>query len=292
MNNANTVGQASSLPNSVVGQAGSLPHPCTPCIGCVPYLNAKPLIYGLEKEVVFDHPSRLAARLAAGELDVALVPVVECFRRPGYVIADGIAIACEGPVKSVFLAHHQPLEQVRQVVVDASSGTSALLLRVLLEKHLGLKPAYIRQALATQISRATAQMLIGDQALRFLDHTEQLHRRHRGLWKILDLGQAWFDWTGLPFVFAVWAIRADYADPRGLAGKLTAAREAGLANLKTIIAREQVMNETERRQYFAENVRFGLGPQEKEAMRLFQQHLVELGELKERAELRFISAKS
>ncbi|MCX7827456.1 MAG: ABC transporter substrate-binding protein, partial [Verrucomicrobiae bacterium] len=92
----------------------------SPRIGCVPYLNAKPLIYGLEKEVEFEHPSRLAARLAAGELDAALVPVVECFRQPGYVMADGVAIACEGAVKSVFLAHRQPLERVRQVVVDAS----------------------------------------------------------------------------------------------------------------------------------------------------------------------------
>ena len=258
----------------------------SPRIGSVPYLNAKPLIYGLENEVMMDHPARLAARLAARELDAALVPVVECFRSPGYVIADGIAIACEGAVKSVFLAHRHPLEQVRQVVVDASSGTSALLLKVLMEQRFGLKPAYITQALATQHTRATAQMLIGDQALRFLGHTEELHLHQRGYWKLLDLGQAWFDWTRLPFVFAVWAIHADYPDRQSLVAKLTGAYNAGLANIETIVAREQVMNEEGRRRYFAENVRFTLGPREKEGMRLFQQRLVDLGELKERLELR------
>jgi chorismate dehydratase len=252
----------------------------TPRIGSVGYLNAKPLIYGLESEVTLEHPSQLAQRLAAGEFDTGLVPVVEVFRRPGYVIVDDVAIACHGPVYSVILAHRVPLRDIHEVVVDAASGTSVLLLRVLLEKRFGLKPGYVVEPLADKRSDASAQMLIGDQAIRF--------HRNPADWHILDLGEAWFNWTGLPFVFAVWAVHADYPAIRDLAAKLAVARDAGLANIETIIARETEGDAAFRRRYFSENVRFDLGPREKEAMRLFQQHLLALGELKDRHELRFI----
>ena len=253
----------------------------TPRIGSVAYLNSKPLIYGLQNDVALEHPARLAQRLAAREFDTGLVPVVEVFRRPGYVIVDGIAIACNGPVYSVLLAHRGPLRDIREVVVDAASGTSALLLRVLLEKRFGLRPRYVVEPLADKRSDADAQMLIGDQAIRF--------HRDPADWHILDLGQAWFDWTGLPFVFAVWAVHADYPDIHGLAATLTAARDAGLANIEAIIARETEGDAVFRRQYFAENVRYNLGSREKEAMLLFQQHLIDLRELKTRHDLRFVS---
>lgn len=249
-------------------------------IGCVPYLNAKPLIYGLEKEVVLEHPARLAQRLAARELDTGLVPVVEAFRRPGYVIVDGISISCRGPVYSVILAHRVPLQELREVVVDASSGTSALLLKVLMQERFGLKLRYATESLANKHSNANAQMLIGDQAIRF-------QQAYDG-WRILDLGQAWFEWAGLPFVFAVWAARANYPELPALVRKLTAARDAGCAHIEEIIAREQSGDTEFRRRYFADNVRFRLGEREKEAMRLFQQHLLDMGELKEKHGLRFI----
>jgi predicted solute-binding protein len=251
-----------------------------PRIGCVPYLNAKPLIYGLENEVVLEHPAKLARHLAARELDTGLVPVVEVFRRDGYVIVDGISIACRGPVYSVILAHRVPLQSLREIVVDAASGTSALLLKVLLQKRFGLKPRYVTAHLADKHSDADAQMLIGDQAIRF--------HQARGDWQILDLGQAWFEWTRLPFVFAVWAAHADCPDLPALARKLTAARAAGCANIETIIAREKGGDAVFRRRYFAENVRFNLGEREKEGMRLFQKLLAESGELKTSYDLRFV----
>jgi predicted solute-binding protein len=249
-------------------------------IGCVPYLNAKPLIYGLEKEVVLEHPAPLARDLAAGKLDTALVPVVEVFRRPGYVVMDGIAIACRGPVYSVILAHRGPLRSLREVVVDASSATSTLLLKLLLQKRFGLAPRYITRSLANKRSSAAAQMLIGDQAIRF-------HQTHRD-WQVLDLGQAWFEWTGLPFVFAVWAAHADCPALPVLARKLAAARAAGCAHIETIIAREKGGNAAFRRRYFADNVYFNLGQREKKAMRLFRRLLTDSGELNASHRLRFV----
>ncbi|MBI5684753.1 MAG: menaquinone biosynthesis protein [Verrucomicrobia bacterium] len=251
-----------------------------PRIGCVPYLNAKPLIYGLEREVALEHPARLARRLAAHELDAALVPVVEVFRRPGYVIVDDISIACCGPVYSVILAHRLPLPSLREIVVDASSVTSALLLKLLLQKRFALKPRYVSESLADKPSSADAQMLIGDQAIRF-------HQAHDG-WQILDLGQAWSDWTHMPFVFAVWAVHADYPDLPSIARKLAVARDAGCAHIEDIIAREPGGDAAFRRRYFGQNVYFKLGPHEKEAMRRFRQLLTEFGELNTSHELRFV----
>lgn len=251
-----------------------------PRIGCVPYLNAKPLIYGLENEVVLEHPARLAKHLATRKLDTALVPVVEVFRRPGYVIVDGISIACRGPVYSVILAHRAPLRSLGEVVADASSATSTLLLKLLLQKRFGLKPRYITRSLANQRSNADAQMLIGDQAIRF-------HQAHRD-WQILDLGQAWFEWTGLPFVFAVWAAHADCPALPALVRKLTAARAAGRAHIEAIIAREKGGDAAFRRRYFANNVYFNLGKREKKAMRLFRRLLTESGELNTSHRLRFV----
>ncbi len=276
------------------GSSPSHPPPHAPCmarIGSVPYLNAKPLIYGLEKEVILEHPSRLAKRLAAREIDTGLVPVVEVFRHPSYVMVDHIAIACRGPVYSVILAHRVPLESVREVVVDASSATSVLLLKVLMQKRFGLKVRYVSESLADKRSDAEAQMIIGDQAIRFHQEVNASTRDARPghPWQVLDLGQAWFDWVKLPFVFAVWAVHADYPDMHTLVKKLTAARTAGRAHLEEIIAREPHADADFRRRYFGQNVYFNLGPGEKDALRLFRQLLIEIGELKVPHELRFVS---
>ena len=254
---------------------------CAARIGSVPYLNAKPLIFGLEQEVVMDHPSRLAARLAQGEFDVALIPVAEVLAHPGYVIVDGICIACRGPVYSVILAHRRQLKETHEIVVDASSRSSAMMLRVLMQKRFGLKPKYIIESLVDKQCDADAQMLIGDQAIRF--------HQNPGDWQLLDLGQVWFEWTHLPFVFAVWAVHEKYRDAAGLAAKLRRTREAGLASIETIVARETGGDAAFRRNYFAKNVHFSLGAKEKESLGFFQQQLLDMGELKERHDLRFIS---
>ncbi len=297
--NTHKAGQASRLSNP--SSSGEAERPSTSArIGCVPYLNAKPLIYGLENEVVLEHPARLAQRLAARELDSGLVPVVEVFRRPSYVIVDNIAIACCGPVYSVILAHRVPLQSLREVVVDSSSATSTLLLKVLMQKRSGLKLRYVSESLADKRSDAEAQMLIGDQAIRLhqevaaslRDADSIQHAGHKATgqpWQILDLGQAWSDWAHLPFVFAVWAVHADYPELPALVRKLTAARAAGCAHIEEIIAREQHADADFRRRYFDENVYFNLGPREKEAMRLFRQLLIEIGELKKPYDLRFVS---
>src|SRR6266536_5600775 len=108
-------------------------------VGSVPYLNAAPLTRGLEEQVIFVPPSKLAELLQRDELDAALVSVTEVLLKDRYDILDGIAIASLGEVKSVLLAHRKPIDEAREIFCDTASLTSVHLLRVLLAER-GLKP--------------------------------------------------------------------------------------------------------------------------------------------------------
>jgi predicted solute-binding protein len=113
------------------------------CIGCVKYLNARPLIRGWPGNVEFDHPSTLCKRLANGEIDVALVSSFEFLRNPIYRIADGISISSDGPVYSVVVAHRDKIFAIKEIELDPASQTAVNLLRCLLAE-LSVKPRLIR----------------------------------------------------------------------------------------------------------------------------------------------------
>src|SRR5882672_8542368 len=111
-------------------------------VGSVPYLNAVPLTRGIEDQIVFAPPSRLAELLREDKLDAALVSVTEVLFHDRYDILDGIAVASLGEVKSVFLAHRKPLEQLTQISCDTASLTSVNLLKILLAER-GLQPKFV-----------------------------------------------------------------------------------------------------------------------------------------------------
>jgi len=167
-------------------------------VGSVKFLNAVPLTRGLEDQVVFATPARLAEMLRAGELDAALVSVTEVLFHDLYDVLDGIAVASLGQVLSVFLAHRSPPEQIRQVFCDTASLTSVSLLKVLLAER-GLKPEFLPLASYTDAVQHDAVLLIGDPAIDFL----RAPHEHQ----IWDLGAEWSELTQLPFVYAVWALR-------------------------------------------------------------------------------------
>ena len=172
-------------------------------IGSVPYLNSVPLTYGIEEETSFVVPSKLAELLRAGEVDAALVSITEVLFHDGYDVLDGVAVASHGSVKSVFLAHRQPLEEIQTIHCDTASLTSVNLLRVLLAER-GLVPTFEPLADYSQAAALENVLLIGNRGIDFLraphDHT------------IWDLGAAWHELTGLPFVYAVWALRRGHHD--------------------------------------------------------------------------------
>ncbi len=235
-------------------------------IGCVKYLNSRPLIHGYTGPVVFDHPSGLARDLAAGRLDVALVPTFEALRTPHYTLAEGVGIAADGPVYSVFLAHRRPLAEVRTIALDPASLTSVHLLQVLLMEYHGLKPKL--RELAAFPAQADAALLIGNQAIDFREETDA--------YQILDLGEEWKRCTGLPFVFAPWLLRPGLTDPVAVADDLRALKEFGLAHLDEVI-RTEPRDAAFTRRYLTEHIRFELGELEKAGIAKFRELLLKHG---------------
>src|ERR1700757_1824947 len=203
-------------------------------IGCVKYLNARPLIRGWPGEVDFDHPSALCKRLSNGELDVALVSSFEFLRNPIYRIVDDVSISSDGPVYSVVVAHRAEIGQIEEIELDPASETSANLLYCLIAEF-GLPSRLVRRntaawpgAAETKTGRC-ARLLIGDQAVRF----RQQYANEFSFW---DLGEQWQKTVGVPFVYAFWLIRPEVGDPKQLANRLRDLRDGNLANLDILIA--------------------------------------------------------
>ena len=228
-------------------------------VGSVRYLNAVPLTRGLEDEIVFATPSELAKMLQRDELDAALVSVTEVLFNERYDILDGTAIASLGEVKSVILAHRKPIEDAREIFCDTASLTSVNLLRVLLAER-GLKPEFKPLASYDFKSLPDYAMLIGDPALDFVFSPHE----H----EIMDLGAAWFEMTGLPFVYAVWALRRGKENST-LRRQLTEARQFGLDTLDYIISNRTEYTEDFRKDYFGWHIHYHLGSDEKRGLAKF-----------------------
>lgn len=238
--------------------------PETARIGSVPYLNAVPLTCGLEEGCRFLPPSTLAVELRSGRLEAALLSVTEALFAPGYPIVDGVAIASDGPVASVFLAHQDPLdERLTEVHLDPASCTSVNLLRVLLAAR-GLSPRFSPLADYDRERMPRNVLLIGDPAIRF-----SLGPHPHRLW---DLGAAWKQWTGLPFVYAVWAVGESAATP-ALADRLRQARVLGLESMPHWVEHRPEFTREFRQSYLGGHIRYGLGDAEKAGIERFRQAL-------------------
>jgi chorismate dehydratase len=232
-------------------------------VGSVGYLNAVPLTRGLEDEVVYATPSKLAVMLQRDELDAGLVSVVEVLFHDRYDVLDGIAIASLGEVRSVLLAHRKPLNQVTEVFCDPASLTSVELLRVLLAER-GLKPSFKPLTSYDRTALPDYAMLIGDPALDFA-----LGPHEHETW---DLGAAWYEMTKLPFVYAVWALRRGIENSV-LRRQLREARDFGLDTLDSIIRTRTEYDYDFRKDYLSWHIHFHLGADEKRGLARFMELL-------------------
>jgi predicted solute-binding protein len=231
-------------------------------IGCVKYLNARPLILGGPADVVLDHPSVLCAQLARGELDVALVSSFEFLRNPIYRIVDGISISSDGPVYSVVVAHVGEISAAEQIELDPAAETSGNLLRCLLSE-LKLRPRFVATS-TSSLAKVKARLLIGDQAIRF-------RQQHGNEFQFWDLGENWQKLVGLPFVYALWLVRPEVADPESVADRLRALRNKNLADIDNLIAAEKEFAPGFCGRYYREHLRFSFGEREKKGLRAFQE---------------------
>ena len=217
-------------------------------IGCVPYDHAKP--FGVNwkvGEVVWDHPKELVGRLKSGEVDLALVPVWEILTGPSYRVVDGLAVGSRGEVRSVVVFHDKRLSDCDGISLTPHSMSSVQLWRVVSQGALGFR--------LEEKESGEARLRIGDEALR-----EWTKRKGRG---VADLGKAWWDWTGKPFVFAVWALRSGFKPKPGEIEKFREECLAGIAK-RAELAKGELEKE-----YLTKCIRYELGKEEKEGVAEF-----------------------
>ncbi len=247
-------------------------------LATVPFINAEPLLWGFRRGPYRDlasveeiPPSRIPERLRAGTIDLGLIPTIEIQRWSELEILPYLCIAAKRRARSVILASRVPVDRIRSVALDENSRTSAALLRILLE-HRGLRGIVYDEAapsLRAMLRDHDAALLIGDAALR----TDTA-----GL-EVLDLGALWHAATGLPFVFAVWAIRPGMTLPEGPRPFLDS-RQMGIANIATI-ARESAdrlgLTPAAIEEYLRINLHYHLGSEESRGLDLFFRQAHELG---------------
>ncbi len=239
-------------------------------LGSVPYLNARPLHWTIKEPVTFLEPRALSVELKEGRLQAGLVPLFSVLENADiYHVVDKIGIGSLNTVYSVVMAHGLPVVRVKTVALDPASRTSNHLIRVLLEKYYRIKPIYV-----SPDEPADGQVMIGDPAIAY----RQAHPDER----YLDLAQSWHSHTGLPFVFAVWAVRRDAPDTKGIARMLRTAAADGLADRSSI-----AKNKFEAR-YLNENLYYHVGPQQKRGMDRYALDLYEMGLLAHRPALSYI----
>lgn len=246
-------------------------------LGAVGYLNTRPLVYGLDRsprfDIRFDVPSQCAVLLHEGAIDVGLIPSIEYLHGGPYRIVPHLSLASRGAVDSVAVYTAKPMSAVRSIAMDTSSRTSVALVRVLCAHAFGIQPRLDpRQPDVNEmLLECDAALIIGDNAL-FLDHDAL------GLQKI-DLGDAWFQMTGRPFVYAFWAGRAGalcVSDVR----LLQQARDAGVQRPQEIARQffgHDPHQEAIAARYLRDNMKYGLGDEERAGLELFYRYADEIG---------------
>lgn len=200
------------------GSSSAVPR-VRPRVGHIQFLNCLPLYWGLARtgslldlELTKDTPEKLSEQLVNGDLDIGPITLVEFLRNSDHLVAlPDIAVGCDGPVMSCVIVSKGPLDQLdrERVALGSTSRTSVRLAQLLLAERYGIAPDYYTcpPDLGLMMQEAQAAVLIGDAALR-----ASLHEAPELGLEVHDLGQMWKEWTGLPFVFAVWAARRDYLE--------------------------------------------------------------------------------
>jgi chorismate dehydratase len=251
------------------------------------YLNSAPIVYAFTEGSQRDRctiasdpaPAACARMLAGGHVDGALIPSIEYQRIPGLAIARGVCVAARREVRSVLLLSRVPLAEIRSVALDEQSRTSAALVRILLERR-GVRARYAQAApdLAAMLAANDAALMIGDPAMA---------APKAGL-EVTDLATLWRDETGLPFVFAVWAVRPDRVAGSGLDFR-EAARE-GLAEAPRIAARFSAslgLDPASLLDYLTSSIHYELDAESLDGLELFYRLAAEAGQLGALEPLRF-----
>ena len=243
-----------------------------PRIAASSYLNTAPLIWsflhGSQRDAVElftdTAPARCAEMLERGEVDAALVPVIEYQRMPEVLLVPDVCVGSKSAVRSVVLVtRRNNLKKVERVALDESSRTSVALVQIIFREFLGFEPEWISAApdLKAMLTAADAALVIGDPAMKI----------PRDQFRVFDLATLWHEFTGCGFVFAMWMVRSDSAE-KVRAIDFAAARDEGLAHLDEIAAENETvvgLSRTEIRTYLTENIAFQVDGEMREGLKLY-----------------------
>jgi len=245
----------------------------------VSYLNAVPLFWGLkhgpQKELFhldFMLPAKCADALRSGQVQAAILPSIEYQRIDSLKIVPGLCISSAGPVRSVLLISQRPIGQIRSLALDTSSRTSACLVQILLWRRYQLRPELRPGApeLGAMLRECDAALMIGDPALA---------SDFPGL-QVYDLADEWRAMTGLPFVFAFWAMRSDVADAGSYVKLFQEATAYALKHLGEITQSEALRTGLPKpliQEYLTTNIDFSLSERSLEGLRMFYRYAHEMG---------------
>ena len=260
-------------------------------LGKIGFLNVLPIYHPLESgilphpfSIVAGVPSHLNGLMARGLLDISVVSSIEYARNPGrYTILPDLSIACFGAVESVLLLSRKPVKELggETVLASTQSHTSVGLLKILAARRFGIElnvsPGNVSERLA-QKEPPAAVLAIGDEALEL---------RRKGIFPhVLDMGEEWSDWTGLPFVFALWVAQKSVIQAAdGMAGAgvsaLLSAKRWGRENPELVCAeaaQRGILTVEELRRYYG-RLYYDLGKDEQKGLRLFYKYLFETGQI-------------
>lgn len=244
-------------------------------VAAVSYLNTKPFLYGLEHSPVLDEivlttelPSVIAKQLLNNEVDVGLVPVrVIPALKEAHIISD-YGITCNGEVGSVVICSQLPIEKIEKLFLDYQSRTSAALTQILIRDYWKLQPEIIQSSpgYEKKIEGTTAGLLIGDRALQLKSQFEFCY----------DLGEAWKNFTGMPFVFACWVSNKELPDE--FSKRFNEAMAYGAHHLDEVILQQQkIYPDVNVTDYLASKIQFFIDDEKKSALNHFLK-LVEASE--------------
>lgn len=229
------------------------------------YLNAKPLLYGFEQgamkdqiELITEIPSKIAAMLVEDKIDIGLVPVAIIPRLHEWYINTDYCIGCERPVASVCIFSEVPIDEVKEVLLDYQSRTSVRLAKVLLKEYWNVDPVLTdaKEDFREHIGGTTAGVVIGDRALEQRKQSKYIY----------DLGEAWIEMTGLPFVFAAWISNKKIDE--GFIEEFNKANELGLQHLDEVVS-EHPYTIFDLKEYYTEHISYNLTEEKKKGLKLF-----------------------
>ncbi len=273
-------------------------------MGRISYLNVLPIYYPLEAgliahefELVSAPPAILNTMMAREELHISSISCLEYAKNPEqYYLIPDLSIGSRGPVMSVLLLSTCPVEELQgaEILITGETATSVALLRLILQNKYGLKAHFtvgnVSQQLATG-QKPKAFLAIGDEALRLRNHADYAYK--------LDLAEAWRQWTGLPFIFGLWAVSRKAAqaqlfsaDPSAI---FHAARQWSFAHMDIILDLTKYgcpLSRQELYTYYHQGLLYTLRDDELKGLELFYEKLAAEGMINKAPALEFFSFAS